>query len=540
MNFSLNLQARLSIIFAITTILLIIIFGVVYGYRSIKQVENEIGNSLSETAYMMENNLDQYMWSRYGETTLLSELPDIRQLEDEERVESLLDQLQSAIPSFSWIGLTDPDGQVIASTDSILKGADISARPVYSEALEKPFIGDVHEAVLLADLLPNPTGEVMKFVDISTPIYDYNDNFSGVLATHLSWDWVKEIEASMLDSVKNRDSIEFLIISKRDNTVILGPDEMMGQKLDLESMDLAQTQQNGWTIEEWANGEEYVTGYMLEDGYKEYPGLEWTILVRQPVAVAYTPIKELLAFFLVSGLILVLLFAVLGWFLAGRIAFPLKTLASVADSLRFGEFVQIPHYKGISELETLSDSLRMLIATLTKTESALEEMEEVANRDDLTGLANRYALDLYLQEFTQKYKMAAVLYIDLDGFKMINDTLGHQAGDELLIQVAARLKQTIREEEMISRVGGDEFVVVLPSSTDKMAKRGKRVGERIISSINEPYWLNGQKALVSCSIGGAFWESSNSASISETIKAADEALYAAKKAGKNQIHLNGY
>lgn len=540
MNFSLSLQARLSIIFALTTILLVFIFGTIYGYRSVKQIEMEIGNSLGETAHMMENNLGQYMWSRYGETTLLSGLPDIRQPNDEERAESLLNQLQASIPSFSWIGLTDQTGKVIASTDSILEGEDISARPVYTEALETTFIGDVHEAILLADLLPNPSGEKMKFVDISTPIYDYNDNFIGVLATHLSWEWIKEIEGAMLDSVKNRDSIEFLIVSKLDDTIILGPDEMMGQKLDLKSMELAQTQQNGWLIETWPNGVKYVTGYMLEDGYKEYPGLEWTILVRQPVEIAYTPVKELLFFFFVVGLIFVLLFAVLGWFLAGQIAFPLKNLASAADRLRSGELVKIPRYRGISELETLSDSLRKLIANLSKTESALEVMEEVANRDELTGLANRFALDLYLQEFIRKHKMGIILYIDLDGFKKINDTLGHPAGDELLVQVSARLKQNMREEEMICRVGGDEFIVILPSLTDDIAKRGKSVGERIILSLSESYWLNGQSASVSCSIGVAFWKASSSTSIEETIRIADEALYSAKKQGKNRVQLYGY
>ncbi|TFD99430.1 sensor domain-containing diguanylate cyclase [Jeotgalibacillus salarius] len=539
MNFSLSLQARLAIIFAITTILLILIFSIVYGQRSINQMETEIGNSLSDTAYMMENNLNQYMWSRYGETILLSSLPAIRQPDSGEEIEYLFNQLQSTIPSFSWIGFTDQNGTVLAATDSILKGADISARPVYTEALENPFIGDVHEAVLLADLLPNPTGEAMKFVDISTPIYDYNDQFIGVLATHLSWEWVKEVEAAMLDAVKNRDSIEFFIVSKIDNSIILGPDEMIGQTLELESIDLAQTREHGWITETWPDGDDYVTGYMLENGYKEYPGLEWTILARQPIEVAFTPIKELLAFFLIAGITFVLLFAVLGWLLAGKIASPLKNLATTADRLRFGELVQIPHYKGISELETLSASLRKLIANLTKTESALEEMEEVAHTDELTGLANRYALELFLRKYTQKYDRAIVFYIDLDGFKAVNDTLGHLAGDQLLVQVAARLKENIQEEEMIARVGGDEFIVVLHSPKEEMTVRGKRVGERMISSISEPYWLNGQSAAVSCSIGAAFWAESSAVSLEETIKMADDALYAAKKQGKNRVHFYG-
>ncbi|KIL53448.1 sensory box/GGDEF family protein [Jeotgalibacillus alimentarius] len=539
MNVSLSLQARLAIIFAMTTILLILIFSIVYGQRSINQMENEIGHSLSDTAYMMENNLNQYMWSRYGETILLSGLPTIRQPDSADEIEDLLNQLQSTIPSFSWIGFTDQDGTVLAATDSILKGADISARPVYQEALEKPFIGDVHEAVLLADLLPNPTGEAMKFVDISTPIYDYNDQFIGVLATHLSWEWVKEVEAAMLDAVKNRDSIEFFIVSKADNAIILGPDEMIGQTLQLESIDLAQTSQHGWVTETWPDGGDYVTGYMLEDGYNEYPGMEWTILVRQPIEVAFTPIKEMLFFFVIAGIIFVLLFAVLGWFLAGKIASPLKNLATAADRLRFGERVQIPHYKGISELESLSDSLRKLIANLTKTESALEEMEEVAHKDELTGLSNRYALELFLHKYTQAYDRAIIFYIDLDGFKAVNDTLGHLAGDQLLVQVAARLKESVGEEEMIARVGGDEFIVVLHYPIEEMAAKGKRMGETMLSAISEPYWLNGQSASVSCSIGAAFWTESSAVSIEETIKRADDSLYQVKKQGKNHVHFYG-
>ncbi|ANU09501.1 hypothetical protein BBH88_03860 [Planococcus antarcticus DSM 14505] len=99
------------------------------------------------------------------------------------------------------------------------------------------------------------------------------------------------------------------------------------------------------------------------------------------------------------------------------------------------------------------------------------------------------------------------------------------------------MKHTIRQEEMISRIGGDEFIVVLTSPAEEMAKRGRLVGERIISTINKPYSLNGQHASISCSIGGAFWVASNSKKIEETIKLADEALYTAKKKGKNQVHF---
>ncbi|WP_235848332.1 cache domain-containing protein [Litchfieldia alkalitelluris] len=119
----------------------------------------------------------------------------------------------------------------------------------------------------------------MKFVDISTPIYDFDNNFIGVLATHLSWDWVREVEAAMLTTLQTRKNIEFFIVSKNDNVVILGPDEMIGHSLNLNSVELAKTHKNGWSLETWDDGKQYLTGYVLTEGYKDYPGLGWTVIV---------------------------------------------------------------------------------------------------------------------------------------------------------------------------------------------------------------------------------------------------------------------
>ncbi|PSL40770.1 diguanylate cyclase (GGDEF)-like protein [Planomicrobium soli] len=531
-----SLRTRLSVVFAILVFTLIIVLSAVIGYRSVKQVQLQIGSSLAESAHLMSNTLDQYMWSRYGEIEILSKLQELRQPEDIDQVQDLLDQSKSTFPSFSWIGYTDADGIVTAATDSILEGVDISERPVYQMALKEKFIGDVHEAVLLADLLPNPTGEKMKFVDISTPVYDYQNKFIGVLATHLSWEWMKEIEESMSKTVNGQEGIQFFIVSKQNNDVLLGPKEMVGHPLNVKSMELAKTNKNGWTLEKWGDGKRYLTGYVVEEGYQEYPGLGWTILVRQPVEVAYAPIKELMGFILISGILLIFVFAGLGWILADRVARPLKRITAVADRLRAGKTVEIPSYKGILEIEILTDSLRKLVSNLTQTETALERMENVAYHDALTGLPNRNALDQFVDAAVQKYDTIAVLYIDLDGYKSINDTYGHHIGDVLLEQVAKRLSQNINSEELVSRVGGDEFVVVLTSENSSV-ENGKAIGEQIIAAINKPYLIEGEILSIGCSIGGAVWDVDQE-SISDVIRQADEALYNVKRTGKNRVHFN--
>ncbi|QPC47620.1 sensor domain-containing diguanylate cyclase [Mangrovibacillus cuniculi] len=529
-----SLRTLLAIIFAIVVCIVIVIVSMFIGQRSIDEIESEIGHSLEDAAYVMGENLDQYMWSRYGEVSILSELQELKQ-QDYQNASDLLNKLQERFPSFSWVGLTNQDGTVIASTNGILTGHDISTRPVFTEALDEVFIGDVHEAVLLAELLPNPTGETLRFVDISTPVYDDEDNFIGVLAAHLSWEWAQEVENFMRDTLQNREGIEFFIVSKADDSILLGPKDMVGEKLDVDSVQLSRESNKGWTIETWSDGKQYLTGYVLTDGYSDYPGLEWTVLVRQPVDVAYAPAKELVRYIFIVGSMLVLFFAIAGWFIAGRITDPLKRITTVADNLRDGATVTIPKYEGIREIEILSTSLRDLVTNLTTTEVQLEEMEHVAHRDFLTGLANRNGFDHFLEQAIDTYDHLTILYLDLDGFKAVNDKFGHDAGDKLLIEVGARLDQFVQKDDLVSRIGGDEFVVTLSSSSNSI-EHGNMVGEQLISLLNKPFVIDDVMVSIGCSVGGATWSKGDN--ISDVIRLADQALYSVKRSGKNRMLMH--
>lgn len=528
-----SLRTRLSMTFGLTVLILIIVLSLVIGQRSIHQVQSEIGESLGDTAQSLGDVVDRYMWGRYGEVKVLSELKALKEPDDLAQVDALINRLKATFPAFSWIGYTDQNGKVLASSDEILKGVDISARPVYMKATKEPFIGDVHDAVLLEKLLPNPTGEPMKFVDISTPIFNDGGEFVGVLATHLSWEWVKEIRATVKDRLNDKENMEFFIISEKTHDVILGPKQMLGKPLNVKSVKLADEKGHGWTLEKWPDGKEYLTGYVMTEGYKQYQGLGWKVLVRQPVDVAYAPAKDLLSYLIVCGIVLAVIGAAVGWFLAGRITRPIQRLTVAADHLRVGDKVDIPYYKGIGEIEILSDSLRSLVEDLTTTETSLEQMENIAKHDPLTGLPNRQAYELYLEKAIEKYKTLTILFLDLDGFKAVNDQYGHHAGDELLIQVASRIKKDIRGEELVSRIGGDEFVLVLTNSEEPIAN-GRRISERIIARINEPYFIEGDEMSVGASIGGAVWHAGEEP-VEDAVRRADGILYEVKRNGKNAV-----
>lgn len=163
-----------------------------------------------------------------------------------------------------------------------------------------------------------------------------------------------------------------------------------------------------------------------------------------------------------------------------------------------------------------------------------------AKSDKLTGLLNRKGFDERLGSTindiskNSKYKVG-VLFIDLDEFKPINDTYGHDAGDLMLITVAERLSSVVEDFETAARIGGDEFVCIFPVCESLNDLKDK--GEKILKAVALPVDTNDNEIgslVVKCSIGGALYDSSVS-DADELLKKADEAMYEAKKSGKNQI-----
>ncbi|WP_442596489.1 sensor domain-containing diguanylate cyclase [Neobacillus sp. D3-1R] len=535
---NIKLRTYFAAIFAIVIFGLTIVLSFSIGKQSSEKVKNEIGHALSTTAYQMADKLDFFMWSRSAEMDILSQLKDIQNPSDQQHVQNLLNQLQKSFPSFSWVGLTDANGKVLVATNDILKGEDISERPVFTEGIKGNFIGDVHNAVLLAKLLPNPSGEPLQFVDISKAIVDENGHPIGVLAAHLSWEWSRQVQDEIVKPLKEEmQDAELFVVSADHNTVVLGPKELVGQPLQLDSIELARKGDSNWSLEIWPDGKEYLTGYAFGKGYQDYPGLGWTTLVRVPVEKAFVPVKELQKSIFIIGVTSSVIFAIIGWFLAGFITNPLRDITHSANLLRAGRKVEIPSYKGIKDIEILSASLRELVDSLVKTTSDLDKMETIAHHDKLTGLRNRMALDHFFEETMEKAKSMnntiTFLYLDLDGFKGVNDTYGHHTGDLMLQEVANRLKNCVHGDEVF-RLGGDEFLVGLITSSVNDKQEALKAAEKIIHSLNKPFHLSNEKIHVGCSIGGAVWPKDDIEPIA-VIRYADEALYKSKRTGKNKV-----
>lgn len=198
------------------------------------------------------------------------------------------------------------------------------------------------------------------------------------------------------------------------------------------------------------------------------------------------------------------------------------------------------HTRGNAMLDDSGLARRLLAMTqdVTSRKGAEEHARFIAHHDALTGLPNRTLLRDRLQLALNTARRArtrlALLFLDLDRFKDVNDSLGHEIGDALLVSVATRLRGCVRDSDTVCRQSGDEFIVLLPSVRD--ANEAARVGEKILSQVGLPHAVLGHTIQLTCSIGIGMYPDDGTG-IDELIRHADAAMYHAKGNGRNGLHF---
>lgn len=533
------LQVGIRVQIALATALLVVglavLMSFVIGKRSGADLRQQIGIGVSDIALQMADELDRTMWTHRGEVSVLSTLTAFQDFSNTQQMSSIINRLRKEIPIFTWIGILDHEGTVVASTGDILLGANIAQRPVFQYGRVGQFIGDVHEAKLLADKFPSPTGEPIQFVDIAVPLTSENDELNGVFAAHLSWEWANTVRRTLFSGQGVHHNVDIFVIAE-NGTILLGADqEMVGETLSIDALDEARRNHIGWKISTWPDGHEYLTGYAPADGHLDYEGLNWSVLVRQRVEDALQPVYLLRRDILIWGLVLAVVFSSIAWWGAGFFVGPITRMANSIEAMKRGDLDLLPDIRGAREINILSSNLRALLAKLTEKDVALGEMERIAHHDTLTGLGNRMALDVYFehaiaQADRQKSELA-VLMLDLDDFKQINDKLGHAAGDEVLCEVARRLRRCVRGGDLVVRLGGDEMVIVSHVEGDGKSQ-SITLAERILQEILMPFITGGSRVSICMSIGISLYPLHAQKS-ERLLNQADQALYAAKARGKN-------
>jgi diguanylate cyclase (GGDEF)-like protein len=176
---------------------------------------------------------------------------------------------------------------------------------------------------------------------------------------------------------------------------------------------------------------------------------------------------------------------------------------------------------------------------LSELHQSRQDLEHLAQHDPLTGLPNRALFSdrmaLAISAVRRDQTRLALMFIDLDDFKPVNDAHGHSVGDQLLKEIGSRLRKAIRESDTAARIGGDEFVILLrnvQSGEDAMA-----VAEKVRIAVRAPFIINHVSISISASIGIAIYPESGQ-DLAELSKSADVAMYAAKKKGRNTVVIH--
>ena len=255
-------------------------------------------------------------------------------------------------------------------------------------------------------------------------------------------------------------------------------------------------------------------------------------------------LKQRALFYLVVSLLIFCLLTAITYYLSDRlhqrISEPIATLLqgmlTISKTQQYS--LRIPD----TEHDELGSIIKGFNKMIDRIEKQSEEVRQHAFFDSLTGLANRRMLMQRLEHEIQRCQRnnscGAVLYLDLDRFKNINDSLGHSTGDYLLVSVAERIRSNIRSVDMAARVGGDEFVIILTDLEDKnsAARIAMRIAEELRELICQPHEVESRTLRTSTSIGITLFDKDND-QINDIIKQADLAMYQSKDDGRNMLQF---
>jgi len=535
---------------AITTLLLLALVD----HFAVRHATQEVQLRLEQLSWQMRDSLDHTLEQAVRDVRLLAALPTIIRIDDAVTARRVIEKLQSQYRDYAWIGFAMPSGRVLAATGGLLEGGDVSKRPWFTKGQQEVVADDYHQAVLLDKLLPHGA-DPWRFVDVASPVRDEHGRLLGVLGIHLSWHWARNLAQNLLTPALRDYGAEIMVV-RRDGTVLLGPKDILEQRISTESLQLALQGKTGAVLERWPDGKSYMTGYSLTGRGGEPSSLRWAILVRQTEKTAMASAHAFERRVLWFSLGLAVLLAAATALLARRLVHPLNVLSRAIEDIVHAPARTtpdaVPGVRSFHEAEVLSDALRNLLRSERNHHAALEtmnaqlevtvaertaELQQLLMRDALTGLPNRRALMQTLPEAMARAarlgRPCAVMFLDMDGFKAVNDTRGHEEGDALLRQFGARIQASIRETDLAVRLAGDEFVVILDMVND--LEEAEQKARFLLDQLSRPFMLGGGPVRVGASIGLALQWPHEAQDPTHLLTRADQAMYEAKRNGKNRV-----
>ncbi|MFF7860255.1 sensor domain-containing diguanylate cyclase [Pseudomonas monteilii] len=270
-------------------------------------------------------------------------------------------------------------------------------------------------------------------------------------------------------------------------------------------------------------------GVEMLAGYATVPSAGWGVVAQQPLAQTVTPLSHLILNVIGTSAPFALVGSLLLWWLALTIARPLWQLAAGARSMDRAGTAERLHRVPAWYFEA-AELKRALLFGLNLLQERIGRLDRDAQTDPLTGLGNRRSLELSLSLLEAEGRAFAAIALDIDHFKRVNDSHGHEVGDQVLRQLAELMRRCCREGDLLCRTGGEEFLMMLPgASLEVAAVVAERLRVTVQDTPLEPV------GAVTISLGVARWDGEAGDEPVETLSEADRALYRAKQEGRNRV-----
>lgn len=433
------------------------------------------------------------------------------------RLPEYLSSVNDRYPTFQVLMVIAPDRRTVASS------AGPEARlNIEGDWMRQARVGDR----VLGDPVPGDSVGATT-MEMAIPIATAGGRFLGVFGSRVVFEGIVAPLEALRSGTEGR-----LVTLRRDGTVILsiGAEIKQVPATALRRLDAAE----GASVAYDAADGVAVIGALVP-----VPSTDWLMLAEVPASSAYADIRQLRNATVLLVLVLLLVVGTLAYALGLLIVLPLERLARAAKQVEDGQLdVEVPA-TGRGEISQLTFVFNEMVRGLRDGRAKLERLSVT---DDLTGLANRRFLTAELEREVQRSERLghtfAVLMLDVDHFKVFNDTHGHPAGDAVLQELAILLRKSARAVDTVARYGGEEFLLILPETP---AAEAAKVAGRICKAVAAHRFVvdaEHTEVNVTVSLGYAMFPA-NAKSVDDLVEAADQALYKSKAAGRNRVTAAG-
>ncbi|WP_223923972.1 sensor domain-containing diguanylate cyclase [Geobacter sp. AOG2] len=519
-RFALTFSAFLIVVFAL----------IVWGFLSysVRLTRDNIQKQQFAMTELIARSIDDKLGTYLATIAMISAEADPRILNDPEKARTFLENHRALLGIFD-------NGIYLFGTDYTLK-AEV---PVFEERREtravrlRAFLESVKKnnfPDISNPYLSPKTGT--PAIAMASPVCGPDDVPRGFLVGSINLNEDYFVEELMGYKIGKTG---YLYLFNTDRTMIIHPDKKRIMKRDvppgankLYDQAIRGFEGSGETINS--------RGVPQIVSFKRLRTVDWILASAYPQAEAYAPIRHLRSYLLGAAALVTLFSIVLVWLLTGRVT---AGLASFTDQVRrIREHPEEGHeirIEGSGEVNLLASAFNGLMGELDETH---QQLEELTRTDHLTGLFNRRHLELegprLLTLAERENGASALLMVDVDRFKQVNDSYGHEAGDAVLVHIGVVLRKAVRPYDLVVRYGGEEFLVLLPLITTEEALEA---AERIRRTIQDTPVCAAGDVLSVTTVSIGVYVAENIGDLQDAVARADEALYEAKKGGRNRVCL---